>query len=166
MCMGGFEKVVWKACPLFRRPFQLKVSDRHEVKTFGRPPNRTATIPKPIRCWKSRLNPKGSLKRSPNWFITNSTISARRLPHTMQKAKPYGRPNTKHGAESAKKPFQTASKPTSRSASKDSRYSWIIKKERGCSKGLFFRMSIERSLWIRKWTKALEYEVRRKFRKT
>ena len=24
------------------------------------------------------------------------------------------------------------------------RYSWIIKKERGCSKGLFFRMSIER----------------------
>ena len=30
--MGGFEKVVWKACPLFRRPFQLKVLDRHESK--------------------------------------------------------------------------------------------------------------------------------------
>ena len=129
MCMGGFEKVVWKACLLFRRPFQLKVSDRHEVKTFGRPPNRTATTPKPIRCWKSRPNPKGSPKRSPTWFITNSTISERRLPHTMQKAKPYGRSNTKHGAESVTKPFQTASKSISRSASKDS----ITTKKAGCT---------------------------------
>ena len=40
----------------------------------------------------------------------------------MQKAKPYGRPNTKLGVESVTKPFQTASKPTSRSASKDSIY--------------------------------------------
>ena len=112
MCMGGFEKVVWKACSLFRRPFQLKVLDRHKVKTFGHLQNLTATTPKPIRCWKSHPNPKGSPKPSPNWFITNSTISAHRLPHTMQKAKPYGRPNTKHGAESVTKPFQKASKST------------------------------------------------------
>nr|DAI06844.1 MAG TPA: hypothetical protein [Inoviridae sp.] len=40
------------------------------------------------------------------------TIWVRRLPHIMQKAKPYGRPNTKHGAESVTKSFQTASKST------------------------------------------------------
>ena len=113
MCMGWFEKVVWKACPLFRRPFQLKVLDRYEVKTFGYPPNCTAMIPKPIRCWKSRPNPKGRLKRSLNWFITNSTISAHRLPHTMPKAKPYGRRNTKHGAESVTKSFSRPQSPRS-----------------------------------------------------
>ena len=129
MCMGWFEKVVWKACLLFRRPFQLRILDRHKVKTFAHLQNLTATTPKPIRCWKSRPNPKSSPKRSPTWFITNSTISARRLPHTMQKAKPYGRRNTKHEAESVKKPFQTASKPTSRSASKVS----ITTKKAGCT---------------------------------
>ena len=146
MCMGWFEKVVWKACPLFRRPFQLKVLDRHEVKTFGRLPNRTATIPKPIRCWKSRPNPKSIPKRSPNWFITNSTISARRLPHTMQKAKPYGRRNTKHGAESVTKPFQTASKSISRSVSKVS----ITTKKAGCTTTVSAITTLKsRGLWVR-----------------
>lgn len=115
--------------PFFRRPSQLKIVNHHRVKTFGYPPNRTVTTPKPIRCWKSRPNPKGSPKHSPNWFITNSTISAHRLPNTMQKAKPYGRWNTKHGAESVTKPFQTASKPTFHSASKVS----ITTKKAGCT---------------------------------
>ena len=139
-------KAVWKLVPLFRRPFQLKISDRHEVKTFGQLPNPTATSSKPIRCWKSRPNPKGSPKRSLNWFITNSTISAHRLPRTMQKAKPYGRPNTKHGAESVTKPFQTTSKPTSRSASKVS----TTTKKAGCTTTVSGITTLKSGgLWVR-----------------
>ena len=145
-CVWGGLKRSSEKLALFQTTFSVKSIGSPWSKDIRASAKPYSYNPETDLLLKISPEPTASPKRSPNWFITNSTILARRLPRTMQKAKPYGQRNTKHGAGSVTKPFQTASKSISRSASKVS----IMTEKAGCTTTVSGITTLKSGgLWVR-----------------